>query len=616
MISERKSSPPRNVFGPVYPTADGARMEKVFGIEPGDRVLEVGGGFYQFPRADVVTDITFSDSGGRNGAQLLFREGCTYVECPAEKLPFSDKEFDFVYCSHVLEHTFDPAKACAELQRVAKRGYLEVPNRWSETLVGNPTHRWMVSRDPDGTLVFEPRPFLDSPFGNCLHGHVLRDAAFERAAQLDYRNLLNVQVEWRGSFPYRVERREVGFDYSDPDHAGLAHALFAWNNLANGAPCEYALADAFEATRFRPGDPFAWHVLGIFQAKLLLLRDALRSFSEAAARGGESPALAHNRDLVARLLADGVGDTGSLVLPEKPAGSGVEPPAARAPGAAPAKTAPPPPAPPVVTVIAVAPDDKFACEESLLALVSQTHRPLEVLVIAPPQSAAAAFLSRVKTEVAFRRVDPAPPGTKRGESLNRALALAGGEFVAYADREDVLGIFHVQRAVRLLEAKRGDVAYTDALRVAVRRGEGAKANAEPPRFDWAKEFLLSREFKAGSFPADSGIPLSCVVHRRRALDAVRGFDPSLDELLGQDLLSRLSRVTEIHHLPEATVELRPRAETTPTLPPEALGAEHRRLVDNYSRFEPLELMRKVVELYNQNAYLRREIQKLKGESAG
>src|SRR5262249_12849961 len=117
---------PRNVFGPVYPTSDGERMGKILDIRPADRVLEVGGGFYQFPRADVVTDISFSDSGGRNGAQLLFRERCTYVECPAEALPFKDKEFDFVYCSHVLEHTLDPARGCAELQRVARRGYLEV----------------------------------------------------------------------------------------------------------------------------------------------------------------------------------------------------------------------------------------------------------------------------------------------------------------------------------------------------------------------------------------------------------------------------------------------------------------------------------------------------------
>jgi len=601
------AAPPRNVFGPVYPTSDGERMEAIFGILDGDRVLEVGGGFYQFPRADVVTDITFSDSGGRNGAQLLFREGCTYVECAAESLPFRDKEFDFVYCSHVLEHTIDPARACAELQRVARRGYLEVPSRHSEVLVGNPTHRWMVSRDPDGTLVFEPRPFLDSPFRNVLHAHVLADPGFERLAQLEYRNLLNLQVEWRGSFPYRVVRTGSGFDYSDPGQAGLAHALFAWNNLASGAPCEYALADAFEATRFRPYDPFGWHVLAIYQGKLLMIRDALRSLATAEEKGDRSPALAANRDLLERLGKEGVGDTGALVLPEKPAGAGVDPgPAGASDARLAAAPSPSAPAAALVTVIAVAPEDKFACEESLLALVSQTHRPIEVVVIAPAASPAALFLSRVRTEVAFRRIDPPPPGTKRGEALNRALNEARGEFVAYSDREDVLGIFHVQRALRLLGAVKGDAVHSDALRIAVRRGAG-----EAPRFDWAREFLLSREFKPGAFPADGGIPLSCIVHRRAAAQAVHGFDAALDELHGQDLLLRLSRTTKVHHLPEATVELRPRAETTPSLRPEDLSAEHRRIVDNYSRFEPLELMRKVVELYNQNAYLRREIEKLR-----
>jgi len=39
----------------------------------------------------------------------------------AERLPFGDKSFDIVTCSHTLEHTRDLAAAIAELRRVARR---------------------------------------------------------------------------------------------------------------------------------------------------------------------------------------------------------------------------------------------------------------------------------------------------------------------------------------------------------------------------------------------------------------------------------------------------------------------------------------------------------------
>lgn len=60
---------------------------------------------------------------------------------------FRDKEFDFVYCSHVLEHVRDPAKACAELMRIGKRGFIETPTRGKDLWLGTAAvsnHRWAV----------------------------------------------------------------------------------------------------------------------------------------------------------------------------------------------------------------------------------------------------------------------------------------------------------------------------------------------------------------------------------------------------------------------------------------------------------------------------------------
>ena len=49
------------------------------------------------------------------GEKARFRPGSVY------KLPFSDKSFDTILCSEVLEHLDDPNRAVGELKRVARK---------------------------------------------------------------------------------------------------------------------------------------------------------------------------------------------------------------------------------------------------------------------------------------------------------------------------------------------------------------------------------------------------------------------------------------------------------------------------------------------------------------
>ena len=46
----------------------------------------------------------------------------------------SDKSFDFVIASHVLEHSSDPELFLSELQRVARAGYIETPDAFMERI--------------------------------------------------------------------------------------------------------------------------------------------------------------------------------------------------------------------------------------------------------------------------------------------------------------------------------------------------------------------------------------------------------------------------------------------------------------------------------------------------
>jgi hypothetical protein len=78
-------------------------------------------------------------------------------------LPFSDKEFDFVFASHILEHVKDPVLFCSELCRIGKRGYIEVPTPLIDNLVSGDDrsplgHKWWIFFDDVyQQIIFRPK---------------------------------------------------------------------------------------------------------------------------------------------------------------------------------------------------------------------------------------------------------------------------------------------------------------------------------------------------------------------------------------------------------------------------------------------------------------------------
>lgn len=59
-------------------------------------------------------------------------EGIRYFSAKVEALPFPDKAFDTVICTHVIEHIVDYRAAIAELRRVARRRMIIVVPRERE----------------------------------------------------------------------------------------------------------------------------------------------------------------------------------------------------------------------------------------------------------------------------------------------------------------------------------------------------------------------------------------------------------------------------------------------------------------------------------------------------
>jgi hypothetical protein len=133
-------------------------------LEPGDLVLDVGGWACPFNRAQWILDgqpydtrgfyKTFGGPPYQGGSREWFSRD-TWVQrdiCARSPWPFSDRQFDFVVCSHTLEDLRDPLWVCSELIRVAKAGYIEVPSRAYESCIGveRPRqaglshHRWLI----------------------------------------------------------------------------------------------------------------------------------------------------------------------------------------------------------------------------------------------------------------------------------------------------------------------------------------------------------------------------------------------------------------------------------------------------------------------------------------
>ncbi|MZP29458.1 methyltransferase domain-containing protein [Heliobacterium undosum] len=184
-------------------------------MRDGDRVLDIGSGHLPFPLATHLAEFAIDDDQyGRAGQAFQRVDGKPVFECSVEAMPFADKSFDFVYCSHVLEHADDPAKACRELMRVGKRGYIESPNRGKDLWLHSArisNHRWAVESFND-SLIFSEYSADDLSGFDCdilLQMHCAPQTKREKAfAALIYLKAtqVNAMLLWEDSFAFEVRR--------------------------------------------------------------------------------------------------------------------------------------------------------------------------------------------------------------------------------------------------------------------------------------------------------------------------------------------------------------------------------------------------------------------------
>ena len=168
------------------------------------RVLDVGSGDKPHWRADVLLDrYPGEEHGGQRSGASLARVDRPLFDADAAAMPFADNAFDYVICSHVLEHVERPDEVIAELARVAKAGYIEVPEAASAKIVDFPSHLWWVTLD-DGVLVFTAKTsaFFDADIDRYLTGSGMRQPLADLLDKhLDHRV---IELHWTETIPCRV----------------------------------------------------------------------------------------------------------------------------------------------------------------------------------------------------------------------------------------------------------------------------------------------------------------------------------------------------------------------------------------------------------------------------
>lgn len=127
--------------------------EKITSIQPTDRVLEIGPGSTPHPRSNAFLELHFASDQDRlqqrgGGLQEADFGGRPVHHYGGGRFPFADGQFDYVICSHVIEHVPRPEEFVAEVFRTGgSRGYFEYPLITYEYLYDFSVHRHFVKFD-------------------------------------------------------------------------------------------------------------------------------------------------------------------------------------------------------------------------------------------------------------------------------------------------------------------------------------------------------------------------------------------------------------------------------------------------------------------------------------
>ena len=176
------------------------------------KVLDVGCGYRANKFATVLADVQdFSN----------FYQGKKFIRINEKKLPFKDKEFDFVISSHVIEHVDDFEFFLKELERISTKGYIELPTRLGDNLVfENKTDHiwWFLYDDNKNQIVASKKNLLIEPFITVSMAKILENI---------FRESLVIELSWEEKIDYRIDNSIKQEDFKNISFIKLIKKYFS-----------------------------------------------------------------------------------------------------------------------------------------------------------------------------------------------------------------------------------------------------------------------------------------------------------------------------------------------------------------------------------------------------
>ena len=176
--------------------------------------LSVGCGMKIRDDIDVYLDLYPESSEERKATpgKINIPKGKEFIQGNVENMyMFEDKQFDYVYAEHVLEHVDNPAAACHELQRVAKAGLIMCPSAFSEMFFGWEYHQWLVIDRCKILYFFKKRNYEHIPFNRFFREVNGKNKKYYHKIIPEIKHvydnnkkLFNVIFEWKNYFRYAV----------------------------------------------------------------------------------------------------------------------------------------------------------------------------------------------------------------------------------------------------------------------------------------------------------------------------------------------------------------------------------------------------------------------------
>ena len=169
-----------------------SHVNKVLEKNPNWKILDIGCGYRPHKYATVIADTKDFTN--------LYKEK-KFVKVNGETLPFKDKEFDFVIASHVIEHVEDFQFFIKELERIASKGYIELPSRLGDNLVfenKNDHIWWFYYDDISNELIASERNQLINPFITVSMAKLLEGI---------FKESLTIELAWEDKIEHKIDNR-------------------------------------------------------------------------------------------------------------------------------------------------------------------------------------------------------------------------------------------------------------------------------------------------------------------------------------------------------------------------------------------------------------------------